>query len=71
MDYKITVRVEALEKVIDIDWKDIEHDLTMFIRKLIEPEEREERESYMRVFRVVTSRIKNVFLDRCKNSLIQ
>lgn len=68
MNYKITVRVEALEKVIDIDWKDIEYDFTMFVRELMEPKE---RGPYMRILRIVTSRIRNVFLDRCKQSLIQ
>ena len=68
MKYHITVRVAAEEKVIDIPWEDIEKDYLQFI--LTKADFRVHK-SLKSSLRLVTSRIKNVFLDRCTKSLIQ
>jgi hypothetical protein len=68
MDYKITVRVEALEKVIDIPWTDVEKDYLEFISKTATSVT---RPSFLSSFKIVESRIRCVFLDRCKKSLVQ
>lgn len=68
MEYDITVRVKAEEKVIDIPWDDIEKDYREFITKTASSIT---RPSFLSGFKIVESRIRCVFLDRYKRSLIQ
>jgi len=68
MDYEITVRVSAEDKVIEIPWEDIEKDFEEFISEKADPTT---RRANLTVFRVIESRIRCVFLDRYKKYLIQ
>jgi len=68
MDYVITVRVAGDEKVIEIPWEDLKVDFIAFI---LERTDSEDQETFRKVFNIVESRIRNVFLDRYKESLIQ
>lgn len=68
MKYEITVRVAAEEKVIDIPWDDIKNDFVGFAGGIPDATL---RRAFLSAFRIVTSRIRCVFLDRCKKSLIQ
>ena len=68
MDYEITVRVSAEEKVFDIPWEDIKNDFVDFILKHVPPED---QLLFTKAFNIVESRMRCVFLDLCKKSLIQ
>lgn len=68
MDYEITVRVSDGEKTIEIPWQDVEDDFASFVLEKADPEI---RVSFIKAFRLVTSRIHCVFLDRYKKLLIQ
>lgn len=68
MNYDITVRVQADEKVIDIPWEDIKEDYKDFVKAKAELGIHKSLQSALMI---VESRIRNVFLDRYKKYLIQ
>lgn len=68
MTYEITVKVTDGEKTIEIPWEDVKNDFIDFVLEKGDPEI---HESFAKVFAVVESRIRCVFLDRYMEYLIQ
>ena len=68
MDYVITVRVSDGEKTIEIPWEDIVKDFIDFVYRTADLPR---RRAFLTALRIVTSRIRCVFLDRYKKYLIQ
>lgn len=68
MKCEITVKVSNGEKAIDIPWEDIKNDYTDFVLAKADPKI---QESLTKALKLMESRIRCVFLDRCKKYLIQ
>ena len=68
MDYEITVRVSAGEKVIEIPWEDIKEDYNTFVKAKADLGAYKSLQSALVI---IESRVRNVFLDRYKKYLIQ